>query len=161
MTREIYSPKHLHQLAEFVRESNFIENIHRNPLANEIEAHEAVLTAGTLTVPLLCGFVSTVARAHLRDREGMDVYVGEHLAPRGGPEIPFRLDGLLQAITGEQIDPWTGHCRYESLHPFMDGNGRSGRAVWLWHMMRHIGMFPRRAFLHDFYYQTLQHSEGR
>src|SRR5215470_3568331 len=26
------------------------------------------------------------------------------------------------------------HVRYETLHPYTDGNGRSGRAVWLWHM---------------------------
>lgn len=44
------------------------------------------------------------------------------------------------------------------LHPFMDGNGRTGRAVWAWAMQRD-GQDPfALSFLHRFYYQTLEYS---
>ena len=41
-----------------------------------------------------------------------------------------------------------------SNHPFTDGNGRSGRALWLWQMNNHAPF----GFLHTFYYQTLENS---
>ena len=51
-----------------------------------------------------------------------------------------------------------GQCAYEMLHPFMDGNGRSGRALWAWMMLR-LGQDPfALLFLHRFYYQTLENS---
>jgi Fic family protein len=39
----------------------------------------------------------------------------------------------------------------------MDGNGRTGRMLWAWHM-KHQGRDPfLRPFLHTWYYQTLQY----
>jgi len=38
----------------------------------------------------------------------------------------------------------------------MDGNGRTGRAIWAWQMQR-LGRDPfALPFLHRFYYQTLE-----
>ena len=51
---------------------------------------------------------------------------------------------------------WALHKHFESLHPFLDGNGRTGRALWLW-MMGGIAQVPL-GFLHTFYYQTLRYS---
>ena len=52
--------------------------------------------------------------------------------------------------------PFGIHLRYETLHPFMDGNGRSGRILWAWQMLHHdIAPGIRLGFLHAFYYQTL------
>jgi Fic family protein len=42
----------------------------------------------------------------------------------------------------------------------MDGNGRSGRAIWLWQMLRQEGGAPL-GFLHHFYYQTLEAQDVR
>lgn len=146
------------QVYGFVRESNRIEGITATPHVSEIRALNNVLAAPVLTVELLRDYVWTIARAPLRDKPGLDVRVGRHLPPRGGPEIRDELTSLLcdicehRSASGET--PFSTHLRYETLHPFMDGNGRSGRAVWLW-MMGGIENAPL-GFLHTFYYQSLE-----
>jgi len=137
-------------IEDFVRESNRIEGIHRDPTKAEVEATYDFLSLTIVSVKDLCALVKVYAPAHrLRNQYGLDVRVGNHIAPRGCPEIEHSLDAILQrAMKGEK--PWRIHVDYEILHPFTDGNGRSGRALWLWQMQKApIG------FLHQFYYQTL------
>jgi hypothetical protein len=50
--------------------------------------------------------------------------------------------------------PLEAHVRYETLHPFTDGNGRTGRALWYWMMVG--SSRADLGFLHAFYYQTLK-----
>jgi hypothetical protein len=139
----------------FVTESNRIEGITRAPTKAEIAAHEAFLDC-QLSVAEIEAFVAIVAPGkRLRDQPGMDVRVGDHIAPPGGQAIRLGLQSIL-ADARSFADPWRTHVAYEHLHPFMDGNGRSGRALWLWQMLQlddpHV---LRRGFLHTFYYQTL------
>ena len=86
--------------------------------------------------------------ARLRDEAGLDVRVGKHIPPRGGPEIRKQLESLLERAPN--MSAWVTHTEYETLHPFTDGNGRSGRMLWAWQMRD----YPL-GFLHHFYYQTL------
>lgn len=60
---------------------------------------------------------------------------------------------LLDLVNRDPRDPYKIHLLYEDLHPFTDGNGRSGRAIWLWQMERQGG--TRLSFLHWWYYATL------
>lgn len=65
------------------------------------------------------------------------------------------LDKLLQRVRAGELTPMRAHVEYETLHPFMDGNGRSGRVLWAW-QMRRDGRDPLQlGFLHAFYYQAL------
>jgi hypothetical protein len=134
-------------LKDFVRESNRIEGIHREPTDAECRAHHEFLNSPP-TVERLCDLVAVLAPGHvIRDRVGLNVRVGGHIAPPGGPEIV----PALEAILGARMHAHERHCRYLTLHPFTDGNGRSSRALWLWDMQR----VPAIGFLHTFYYQTL------
>lgn len=148
---ELAAPKGV----EFVSESNRIEGITRSPSNAEICEFHRFMKLKRITIAELQKFVSVYQPgAVLRDRAGFDVRVGNYVPPRGGPEIKTRLEGLLDCC--ESSDPHFIHVQYETLHPFTDGNGRSGRMLWAW-MMRE---FPL-GFLHHFYYQTLAASGER
>lgn len=141
---------------DFVIESNRIEGINRPPRQAELDAHRTLWDLDTLEVADLEQFVAFVApHARLRRHAGMDIRVGDHRPQPGGPAVEGDLRQLLLSIHVGALTPYEAHCRYEHLHPFQDGNGRSGRALWAWHMQR-VGMDPfALAFLHRHYYQSL------
>ena len=147
------------RVAAFVRESNLIEGIDRDPTEEEIAATDEFLRLYLIDTQALIRLVHIYAPGHqLRTQRGLDVRVGNYIAPLGGKQIPQRLDVILSEINHGGVDPWRGHFNYEMLHPFTDGNGRSGRALWAWHMLK-IALDPfALPFLHRFYYQTLENS---
>ncbi len=149
-------------LEAFVRESNRIEGIHRPPRLRELEATEEFLAMDVIEVADLERFVEVVAPgATLRVRSGMDVRVGSHRPPPGGSYVRGMLEAVLRQVR-EGAHPHPTHVEYEILHPFTDGNGRSGRALWAWQMTR-LELDPglQLGFLHAFYYQTLERAEAR
>lgn len=144
-------------LVRFVEESNRIEGITRPPTEAEIAEHVDFLADAKVSVASLEHLVETICGEALRDRPGMNVRVGNHYPPKGGAFVRIRLDELCALVNQRQTTPFRTHVRYEGLHPFMDGNGRSGRALWLWMMQREgLGRVEKLGFLHTFYYQTLE-----
>lgn len=152
-------------IVEFVAESNRIEGIY-SVKAHEVDATRVFLECEKLELQ----DVVTVQAAYapgmpLRDRVGMNVGVGNYVAPSGGPKVASELEYILHNLNAAQRgifdNPWLMHVRFERLHPFMDGNGRTGRALWAWHMQK-LGMQPfALPFLHRFYYQTLENDSER
>lgn len=156
------------ELKRFVSESNRIEGIdHVND--DDVKAHERLFALEAVTVGDLCAFVTAVApRAGLRNRVGMNVVVGDHRPPPGGPRIESQLEKHLASVrrTSEKpdgvgatrVDVYHDHCFYETLHPFTDGNGRSGRALALWQLR---GNLHGLGWLHWWYYASLSSWKGR
>lgn len=141
----------------FIAESNAIEGILREPFQVELTAFATFMNSKASLDDLCLLQASFAGHKPLRTVKGMDVRVGSYIAPRGGPEIAEKLIDLLSEAQTSP-NPWKLHCDFEELHPFMDGNGRTGRALWAWHMQR-LGQKPfALPFLHRFYYQTLENS---
>ena len=155
-------------LIDFLKESNKIEGITRpqDILDDEETAAMIFLSMHKVAVIDLENLVDTFAGpdAVIRNRNGQNVTVGSYEPPKGGPGVVHALSELLDTVNRHREHPnaktahWI-HLQYESLHPFIDGNGRSGRLLWLW-CMGGIKKAPL-GFLHTFYYQTLEASDGR
>jgi fido (protein-threonine AMPylation protein) len=139
-------------LEKFVAESNRIEGITRNPKYKELEEMHRFMLLEKVTVADLEQFVGIYQPgARLRDKLGLNVIIAGHFPPAGGPDIRKQLEKLL--LDAEATSSYRTHINYELLHPFTDGNGRSGRALWAW-QIKDLSL----GFLHRFYYQTLAFS---
>lgn len=148
-----------------IRESNEIENILREPYDSEVEEHKRFLELPALTVEDVQRFVYVYAGAgeRLRNLITDHHYIGKRKL-EGGPHVKAKLNALIRAINEKRIDPWNAHVEYELLHPFTDGNGRSGRMIWHWMMKRQYNNTYESmvgiGFLRRFYYQAMQYRNG-
>jgi hypothetical protein len=135
---------------QYIRESNAIEGITR---PNEIEQsmvawallcdRKTKLSHGlirkvqkiiTLNQPELTG----PKRGYYRDMTKTNVTVGNHVPPHYSM-VRGLMDNWL--LDYEQLGPWQAHVRFETIHPFVDGNGRTGRMLMWWHELM-IGECP-------------------
>lgn len=153
-------------LTSFIDESNRIEGIDRPATADEFNIHRDFLALPSVSIDDLVRFLAVIEpSAKLREAYGMNVHVGQYVAPSGGPGIRPRLADILRDAHMPVNKPFHIHCRYETLHPFSDGNGRSGRILWLWQTKHQSPEGFLRAqslgFLHSFYYDSLRYTRVR
>lgn len=128
-------------IATFVRGSNKIEGIDRDPSLDEISVHQELLRSERLSRYALCDFVYVCAGAPIRGGAHQNVSVGRHVPPQGGEEVVRAVDHLLKS----DLNPNDLHDAFLWLHPFMDGNGRASRLLWLWKHIQKRG-FAREPF---------------
>jgi len=89
------------------------------------------------------------------------VRVGNYFPPK--PEVVKKLAGDLLDWWNEQSSKWPPvissaiiHYRFEAIHPFGDGNGRTGRALALWELYRR-GFDTDHIFsIDEFYWEDRQ-----
>lgn len=132
------------ELKEFIHQSNLIEGID-NKAADDDSYQAWLILEGALGLnnKLICKLqriitmhqddLSSWDKGHYRKT---DVMIGGHLAPGPGLVL-FLMDNWL--LDYETLDPKEAHIRFEHIHPFVDGNGRTGRMLFNWHRV-HRGL---------------------
>lgn len=142
-------------IEDIVTESNAIEGIFRKPTDEEIEATFNFLELEEIRIEDVENLANVFANAPLRDKPDMNVRVGTYFPPVGGPKIREELTRILERVNKEpDKNSFQNHRDYQSLHPFMDGNGRTGRAIWWWQNKN-----CRLSFLQAFYYLSLNDND--
>ncbi len=115
------------------------------------EAH-----AGSLTVESLCRWHRTLMTGSptpsryvgvIRTEQG---WIGgtspldAHLVTPPPEYLPELLDDLVRYVNSSDVDPVTqaavAHAQFEVIHPFADGNGRVGRILVGWVLVRRLSL---------------------
>jgi len=115
------------------------------------EAHAGPLTVGSLGAwhrTLMTG--SPTAAQHvgvLRSEQG---WIGgtspldAHLVTPPPDEVSALVDDLIAYVNREDVDPVTqaavAQAQFEIIHPFADGNGRVGRVLVAWILVRRLSL---------------------
>jgi len=126
--------------------------------ANLAAVTEAVEAAhvGTLTVESLCAWHRTLMTGSpmpaqhvgmLRTEQG---WIGgtspldAHFVTSPPDEVPALVDDLIAYVNRDDIDPVSqaaiAHAQFEIIHPFADGNGRVGRVLVAWILVRRLSL---------------------
>lgn len=81
-------------------------------------------------------------RGYYRGMAGNDtnVSVGGRYAPEYSL-VPELMNNWLLDVA--EMTPLTAHIRFEVIHPFVDGNGRTGRMLY-WYICKRRGIKPTR-----------------
>src|SRR5436190_441085 len=67
-----------------------------------------------------------------------------HLVTPPPDQVPSLLDDLVAYVNGDDADPVAqaaiAHAQFELIHPFADGNGRVGRVLIAWILVRRLSL---------------------
>jgi Fic family protein len=115
------------------------------------EAH-----AGSLEVESLCRWHRTLMTGSPTPAQHVGVLRAEqgwiggtspldaHLVTPPPEEVPALVDDLLAYVNRGDVDPVSqaaiAHAQFEIIHPFADGNGRVGRVLVAWILVRRLSL---------------------
>jgi Fic family protein len=132
--------------AQHLRESNLIENID-DPAADAAmeEAWLRLARRDRLTLETVLYTHQLITAAQLGDHAGrlrqVRVMVGGRICPPQEQVSGLLADWLRDMQRWKELDPQAMHVKFEHIHPFIDGNGRTGRLLLWWHQIR-LGQAP-------------------
>ncbi len=136
-------------MTKHIKQSNLIENVR-----DQAELEQSMVAWNYLEDKEILTF-STILQTHnlimknlmpqrLGGRGSLRIYnvrVGGRVCPHW-VDVPDLLDdwiGWLEEY--EKVGPKEAHVAYEHIHPFADGNGRTGRMFMWWHEIK-LGREP-------------------
>ncbi len=126
--------------------------------ANLAAVSEAIEGAnvGALTVDSMCGWHRTLMTGSPTPAQHVGVLRAEqgwiggtspldaHLVTPPPDEVPALVDDLIAYVNRDDIDPVSqaaiAHAQFEIIHPFADGNGRVGRVLVAWILVRRLSL---------------------
>lgn len=132
----------------FLRESNAIEEVYDDvSLVDSYLAWEYLSKVSTLTVKDLLTVHSIlmdnqpISLKHKGDFRDVPVRIGYSVKSMPKPVIHSLVEDLLDEMN-KNVDPSDAvlhHVQFENIHPFIDGNGRTGRLLLNWELVTHLG----------------------
>lgn len=132
---------------QHIRESNLIEGIDDRLFDTQaINTWDYLKSKERLTNAIICEVQQrlTLLQTDLKDEwrgayRKIDVWVGGRKGADVGLIRHYMNNWLIDVEAG--FDPKLNHIAFEKIHPFVDGNGRTGRMLMWWQELK-LGKEP-------------------
>jgi Fic family protein len=155
--------EYIDAVGDFLSESNAIEGIHSEEALSDAKTAWYWLTAQkNLTMSNICKVQKILTLHQPEIRPNQRGYLREQQVWVGGREgmhWPFIRENLERWLkeANKKEYPIGDHVAFEKIHPFIDGNGRTGRILMNWQfLMKGKRLVIFRASERDEYYQLFK-----
>lgn len=143
-------------MEKHIRESNLIEGIDdRKEDRQSMKAWLWLLTQKKLDHSIIGQLQKIITknqndlvfnqRGFYRDVSKINVSIG-NFAGADFRMVKMFMDNWI--LDYKKLEPIEAHIRFEKIHPFVDGNGRTGRMIMWWQEL-HTGKLPTLFYAHE------------